>query len=421
MEMKPLNIFQRCIRVWEQSHPYNAAQILKIAGAADAGKIAEAWNATLAASGLGNARVVGRRFYYEKAEPQDVIRVDEKLGLEAFITREMNRPFDAMPFRPFVLQDDGSHFMGVMYQHWVADSVSMRMLLREWFSRLHDPAKTTGRALHVPRGGFWRYFGPGKANWSLIDGVMSLIGTKNEFCRARRIENESGGQHVECSLHRLPDGTVDALRIAARQRKVTLNDMFLAALARACDEHGAGERRRDRDLAIGTIVDLRATSQENLDNTFGLFLGFTTMVVPAGYLRDRDRLLSNVAMQNLHQKESRAAQASQLRMAAGFTQAKLLSPKKLAAFYREYMPVMGGVSNVNMNRAWPAEYHPSVLLDYIRVAPTGPMVPVVFAATTIGKKLCFVLTRRASAVDEASGRELARTFIEELTARANMR
>jgi NRPS condensation-like uncharacterized protein len=243
-----------------------------------------------------------------------------------------------------------------------------------------------------------------------------------EFASARRLEDNSGPQHVTCSLHRLPDGMVDALRDVARFRKtrglttVTLNDLFLAALARACDLHGAAPRRCGRDLALGSIVDLRASSPENLENTFGLFLGFTSLVVRAAHLEDRHRLLSHVAAQNAHQKESRAAHVSMLRMAAGYAQGRFLSPQKLAAFYRTYMPFSGGLSNVNMNRSWPSQYHPTPLQDYIRVAPTGPMVPLVIAVTTLGNRFTFTLTRRTSLVDHAGGTQLAQTFAEELTA-----
>ena len=51
------------------------------------------------------------------------------------------------PFRPFVLDNgDGSYYVGVIYHHWVADSVSIRTVLREWFVRVHDPQ----RASRVP-------------------------------------------------------------------------------------------------------------------------------------------------------------------------------------------------------------------------------------------------------------------------------
>lgn len=429
MELKPLNIFQRCIREWDQAHPYNAAQVLCLQGTPDLAAIRQTWNHTLAALGLGVARVIGRRFRYEAPPPQEVARVGADVGLEQFISREMNRPFEelaggagqgsaTMPFRPFVAPGAGSYHLGLFYQHWVADSVAIRMLLREWFCRLLDPAHAGTHPLHVPQGGYWRYFGPRRGGWRLASGAAAVLSSMKQFRNARRIAEDSGPHHVACSRHQLPEGMVATLLEVARRRQVTLNDLFLAALARACDEHGAAPRHSPHDLALGTIVDLRAHCAEDLDNTFGLFLGFTSVAVPAALLRDPDGLLTAIARQNTRHKETRAAQVSMLRMAAGYVQGKCLSPRRLAAFYRNYMPFSGGVSNVNMNRTWPAQYHPAPLLDYFRVAPTGPMVPVVIAATTLGQRLTFTLTRRASLVDDASAAELAQTFIEELTARA---
>jgi hypothetical protein len=431
MEMRPLNIFQRCIRIWEESHPYNAAQVLEIAGRADVDRLSAMWNDTLEASGLGVAHVNGRRFCYEKALPQDVEVVDRAVGLAAHMTRELNLPFGRVqrsassaqiPFRPFVVPGEGSYELGVVYQHWVADSIAMRMLLREWFRRICDPSRATREPLHVPHGGLWHYFGPQRGQWNLAEGAVSVLESMAQLAGARRLQTYGGPQEVVCTLHRLPDGMVDELRLAARRRRnrglpaATVNDLLLAALARACDLYGAAPRRSGRDLALGTIVDLRASSREDLENTFGMFLGFTSLVVRAARLGDRQSLLSHIAAQNAHLKEIRAAQVSMLRMAAGYAQGRLLSPRRLAAFYRNYMPFSGGLSNVNMNRSWPAEHHPTPLLDYIRVAPTGPMVPLVIAVTTLGRRFTFTLTRRANLVDEAGGRELAQAFAEELTA-----
>jgi hypothetical protein len=459
MELRPLNIFQRVMRVWEEAHPYNALQILEVSGAGDVGKMAEAWNAVLESSGLGNAVVKGRWFSYEKAERQEVMVVDggegtkalrhkgtegeaksregiasmrAGLGLDGFITREMNRPFSpmgpkasrrggtSMPFRAFVLQGEGTHHMGLVYQHWVADSISIRMLLKEWFCRLHDPGQVSGKPLEVPFGGFWRYFGPKRAGWSFFRGLMMTAKATTQFSGARKIERDTGEQRVECSVHRLPEGMVDGLLAAARKRKMTLNDLFMAALAQACDKHGAAPRGSERDLALGSIVDLRAMSSEKMDDIFGMFLGFTAVVVKANLLKEPEKLLESIAAQHAAQKESKAPQISMLRLAAGYMQGRVLSPERLASFYRNYLPMSGGVSNVNMNRSWPATYHPMPLVNYVRVAPTGPMVPVVIAVTTIGKQFSFVLTRRASLVDAELGKGLAQTFIDELTARAEL-
>ncbi len=277
-----------------------------------------------------------------------------------------------------------------------------------------------GRALEVPKGGLWRYFGPGRTGWNLSGGAMGMWRGMRQFKTARRLEVVNEDHSVVCSLHRLPDGVVEGLVTAARRRGATLNDFFMAALARACDAHGAEPRRSGRDLAMGTIADLRALSRETLENTFGLFLGFTEVVIRAEDLKDREKVVSAVAAHNARLKEKKAAAASILRMGMGFMQGRFLSQKRLTSFYRNYMPLFGGVSNVNMNRSWPAKYHPGVVLDYIRVAPTGPMVPVVIAVTTIGKRCTFMLTRRASVVDEESGKKLAGMFVEELTALGKM-
>jgi hypothetical protein len=213
---------------------------------------------------------------------------------------------------------------------------------------------------------------------------------------------------------------IDELLRTARRLRVTLNDLFIAATALACDQHGADPRRHGSDMAIGSIVDLRASSRENLDDTFSMFLGFTTVFVKARLLGERERLIRSIAAENAQLKESRAAQVSMIRMAVGYAQGIWLSPERLASFYRNYMPFSGGISNVNMNRSWPARYHPGRLVDYIRVAPTGPMVPVVIGVTTIGKRFNFVLTRRASIVDAERGKQLAQAFTDELTALAKM-
>ena len=184
-------------------------------------------------------------------------------GLEGHITREMNRPFGEGVGRsrrggnrvvmPFGRSSCGSgvrgkatHFLGVVYAHWVADSVAMRMVMREWFCRLFDAGAVRKGGLREPEGGFWRYFGPERCGWNLMDGVSGLAESMSDFSPARRLAKASdeAGHAVECTFHQLPDGMVESpVQAARRGRKwghgVTLNDMILAALARAVDAHGA--------------------------------------------------------------------------------------------------------------------------------------------------------------------------------------
>jgi hypothetical protein len=116
----------------------------------------------------------------------------------------------------------------------------------------------------------------------------------------------------------------------------------------------------------------------------------------------------------VQQKQLGIPQTSALRMLAGVTAGKLVKPERMAHFYQKHVPMAGGISNVNMNRTWAMEYHPSPLLDYIRVSPTGPMMPLVFATTTLGSDFHFALTYRPAVVSMDRIDALASRFVERL-------
>jgi hypothetical protein len=407
----PLNIFQRFTRQWDALHPYNAAQLMLLEGAAEIGKIEECWRSALCEMGLGDVQVRrGRYRYVPVADAQPMVRVyPSSQSLDEFLSAEMNRPFapGELPFRPFVLAQSQGHYLGVVYHHWIADSVSIRGLLREWFLRLYAPDRARRIAFAQPTAGYWRLFGPDAANWDLAGGVLDVFRWSSRLKRVRRVENKSFPDlTTRFILHRLPDGLVDRLLPIARAAGATLNDLFLAAMAMACDRYvAAPPTPRRSDLALGVIVDLRGNTADALSDTFGLFLGFTNVLCGIEDLRDWNRLVARLAEQNRRNRRGGAAQASMLRMLGGRIVGSLLSRRGLLEFYRKRIPLAAGISNVNLNRTWVADYHPSPILDYIRVSPTGPMLPVVFTPTTLGSKLHFGLTHRVSVLPEDAARE----------------
>ena len=422
----PLNIFQRLTRQWDQLHPYNAAQSMHLDGNADIGRIEEAWRSALTELGLGPVRCNGGNYFYSTAKDlhQSVHVPSPALSVDAYLTAEMNRPFTAdegTPFRPFVLTESGSHFLGVVYHHWIADSVSIRSLLREWFLRLYQPERAQRIPFKQPTAGYWRLFGPDAANWDLGTNVLDVFRWSSRLKLARRVENRSFPDlKTQFTLHRLPDGLVDRLLPVARAAGATLNDLFLAAMARACDRYVvAPPARRRTDLALGVIVDLRASAPDMLADTFGLFLGFTSVLCGIEHLRDWDRLLAHLTQQNRQNKRNTSAQTSMLRILGGSIAGRLLSRRGVLEFYRKRIALAAGISNVNLNRTWVADYHPSPILDYIRVSPTGPMLPVVFTPSTLGNRLHFGLTHRVSVLPEDIAAQCADTFAHMLISSAS--
>jgi hypothetical protein len=420
-----LNIFQRLVRQWDAIHPYNAAQAIRVQGRADVPAIRIAWHETLATLGLGRAHVERDRFYFEHLNgqmPADIVRHVTGQSLEAFLSGGLNRRFDdtadVCPFRPFVLDDGADHFVGLVYHHWVADGVSIRELLRQWFLRVHDSDRIRREPLKLSKDGYWSLFGPGAGRWRLGGGLVDGVRWTRRIRRVRRMRADLAGEFDQAvTIRRFDDGLVDCLRDVCRSAGVTLHDLFLAAAAEACDRHVPLHRHRQRqDLAMGTIVDLRPAARADLSNTFGMFLGFTTTLCRPDELTQWPRLLEAVAAQSRQHKQSAQPQSSVLRMAAALSAGRMYSRERIIDFYRKRVPLAGGTSNVNLTESWAAEYHPAPLLEYVRVSPTGPMMPLVFSTTTLARKFNLCLTRRRAIVDDP----MAEQLLDSITARLDL-
>jgi hypothetical protein len=102
-------------------------------------------------------------------------------------------------------------------------------------------------------------------------------------------------------------------------------------------------------------------------------------------------------------------------MGAGLAESTWVTPRRWAELYRQRMPVAAGVSNVNMTRGWAGTHHPSTVRDYYRVAPTGPMIPLLFSFTTLGNKLNLLITRQTALIDDPRNSQIAGSITRRLT------
>jgi hypothetical protein len=418
-----LNVFQKVARHWDSLHAYNAAQMMTLSGRPDRQRLADAWRETIAELGLGRVHIDGNRYRWEPADGNgdriELIGTDPSLSVDRLMSHQLNCTFDEsneMPFRAFVVEQPHSYFAGVVYHHWIADSFSIRVLLREWFMRVFDPGRARRRPLRMADRGYWRLFGPERAGWRLGEAAIKMV-RWSARCRWTRRVDPQGQKNLSThfSLHRAPDGLVESLILSARRHGVTVNDLFMAAMARVCDRLVPVKRTPRRpDLSLGSVVDLRRRRRALADDTFGLFLGFTGVFVRPKELADDRLLLRCISRQNARVKQSREAESSMLHMVAGLVMARLFSTEGLMEYYRKRAATAAGISNVNLNRDWPGTYHPMPLQEYIRVSPVGPLVPVVFTPTTLGRQLNFGLTCRESVIAQEHAPALADLFLRQL-------
>lgn len=421
MRTARLNVFQRLARTWDAFHPYNAAQACRVAGTFSRPTLDTAWAQTL--NGLGLERIVvpyGSAYAYAAAQVTPVHHLAEDVDLAGHFTRELNRPFldaEGPPFRPFVSRSDGSTWLGIVYQHWVADSVSIRGLLREWLVCLCTPG--LARRSPVPLGqcrsrdllASWR------GGWRVDETLLSLLRRYNDNRRVRKIHTFGPLEYpVRVRLFPGPPGLLPGLLAYARSRGVKLNDVLLAALAQSCHRLIPAQQRPGRDdLALSTVADLRPGLNRATRAGFGCLLGFTTTICRRRHLNDWDRLLLTVAAQGRAQRRAGVGPAGVLWMLAAELASRYTPPGRLYDFYRKEIPLAAGISNVNLNDTWVVHGpSPAPVIDYVRVSPTGPIVPVALAVTTVRDEVQLALTYRTALLNDWTATELVQMLVGKL-------
>ncbi len=417
----PFNIFQRLVRTWDRTHPYNAVQALRL----DRSNVApvecwqSAWPLALADLKLGRAVITANGYHHDTSTPPPPVQVrGSEIGFVPQIIHELNQPFDdEFPFRSFVQIEGDVLNVAIVYQHWAADSVSIRMLLQRWFERAMNPAAQP--PLFTPSlatGGYWHHFGPDRLPWTLDSAFAELCRSFTRFRRVRRLRNAGGVDHATGFLIKpAAAGLVTPLRQYAHDRGLTIHDLFSAAALIQCDRHLPHRlSSARRDLALGTIVDLRPLHADALRDKLGLFLGFTNVIVRPTDLADFDRLLKVIHAQNQRHKDRHNAAAGMLWLTASLIAARFLPSEKAYRFYRKHMPLAGGISNVNLASSWAAMHYPQTVRQYVRVSPTGPMIPVAFTPTTLGDDLHLAMTYRQSLISDQTAHRMADGFLNHL-------
>jgi hypothetical protein len=382
-----LNVFQRLARTWDAVHPYNAAQACLIAGSFDDGTLRRTWMG-------GDVRILGP---------------DEDLS--RYFTIELNRPFVGLPFRPFVQHLERGTWLGIVYQHRVADSFAIRQFfLQLWAERV------MGLSQRGPS--------PVVARPAEDFGVRALLQLTRRYGEYRRVRKVHTMGRLDYPVR---VRVLDALRGVsprgllsyARSQGATINDVFVAAMAEACGrlvpmQHRSGRR----DLAVSSIVDLRPYLANHADRLrFGCHLGFSGVVCREREMQDWPGLLRSVAHQNQLERDGRFGPPGVWWMHAAEMATRFVRPRRLYDFHRKEAPFAGGVSNVNLNDTWFHEQHAAGrVLDYVRVSPTGPMVPVVLNVTTLGDEMRLSMTYRSNLMNDWTAAELAEMFARRIAA-----
>jgi len=425
-----LNAFQVLMRRWTALAPYNAGQMMHVTGEPDIDRWRAAAESIIGELGLGIPRFSGRDAVTFQTVP--FVAVERTTAdPTALFNEELNRAFAAgeMPIRFFVLRSEpGTHHFAAVYDHWIADSRAMRELMQRIFARYQAAEAPALPALQLECPPFNRLFRK-YVGWLPRSAAMrQSFYNVVRHRRACRINLPNALDFTARVIHRqLPDGLIQRLHRHAKAHGGSVNDVFLAVLGQTMGEHTSPTRYRRRTrfyrlrrerVGLGTIVDIRDAAAEPLDNVFGLYLSSYTVTLARPEKRPLDELVEELAILTRRIKRKRTA----VRSFQAFAMARwwwdfFREKRYQALFFQKTVPVAAGISNVNMTGCWAdpqahaaAEPEHPMVLDYVRISPTGPLLPLVFTLTTIGQRLSLCVTYRTTAFATEEAEALVADF-----------
>lgn len=428
-----LNAFQLLMHRWGQLGAYNAGQVMQVSGDADAARWQSAIEATIQELGLGiphfGPALEEVRFSPVPAIPVEAVTTD----FETYINHELNRPFapTELPIRFAVLaRTDDTHYLGAFYDHWIADSRAMRELMRRIFARYQHP----GAAIALPRltlaappfrALFGRHLGWSRL-WAMARESLRNMRRHTYAYRINLIDPLNF--ESRCLYVALPPGLIQKLHARAKAQHASVNDAFLAVLGHVMGNFTAGLRyagkrrhgRRRDQVSLGTIVDIRDAATVPLDNVFGLYLSNYTTILTHPEKQPLPTLFEQIGRATRRVKASfGSVRATASMEMARYCWDRFGTPRQKSKMFVNHVPVTAGTSNVNLTGSWidqplvPGGHVPTVL-DYIRISPTGPLLPLAFTLTTIRESLSLCMTYRTTAFTPAQGQELMERFIQGL-------
>lgn len=430
-----LNSFQQTMALWEEIHPYNAAHVVHLRGRANVTLLQATIQDACQLAGVGRLVLDPGRVYFHY-EPGEYVELRELKSkgpvietLHQTVSEELNTPFPDEPSHPvrwLVLDDPKAetHFLVVIYRHLAADGFAIRLLVGRVLKRyFQTPVSKEDGPLQVVPPDYAEVMPHHHRGLGHFKAVLRATETYFQLRRVHRIRERRGGDERSRSLiFEAPKGCIGRLATACRSRGVTVNDAFMAALCRALAEitfTRRGQSRR-RGLALAVAIDVRDEAREDLSNCFGLFLGQVLVIINEPDVRDVEQLLARTAGQMTREKTKKHFIGPQGAFVILTLLRRWFSLKVTRARYLKDYPVSAGLTNVRLDASWFNGAADSVL-NYIRVPPTGPMLPIVLAPTTFANRLSLGVSYRESSFTEAEARQLIDVFFATLERFAHSR
>ena len=414
-----LNSFQKLMLQWRAVHPLNAVHAVKLEGGGDPDRLRRALDRALDRLGLkGLAFDPARGYEYGRGDPPVEADVPTHPTLDGVIASELNRPFPPPPYNPlraFAYPEEDGHYIGITYDHWSADAMSiMPALALTLAGYLGAPLPAFPVENYPPtlRPLIARHL----TNGTGARVALRALRTYANLRRARRVHHiDAADLHNAYLIRRVEPGTYDQIRQAAAGVGATVHDLCMAAMALALTRHLPPYRRRSRrSIGIGSVADLRGLVPRRWARAHGVMLCYITLVLDRPKHHDLLTLTRKVRQITTPLKRDHTYLSSLINFGFGALVGPHVPLKTSLKFALRNMPLGGGVSSFRLLPAMTPEPVFSRIRAYVRGVSTGPSVPFVAQASKLRDDMTFGISYRTTAVDPDLASRIADEFVHQV-------
>ena len=420
-----LNLFQAMMLRWRELHPYVAVHIVRLNQPLEPAHLKRRIEGRLETAGLTGLVLDRRRGRFEfrggaaAIEPTIlVVGSDANRVTEREIERQLNLPFPPdgafVPFRFFAVDAGASFYLGLAYDHFIAGGDSIAVLLE----KLCDDYATDGTQAAAPWAPqryprtFSRLFlrHPRRTVASFARLPSLALNCRHSFRAPCRAGQDPANGFLSARIGR---PAFAAVVRTAKAWGVTVNDLFLAALLLALAPVAAkrATSHHRKELAVASIVNLRGEFEASAGETFGQFLTSfrVSHLVPPGI--GLPQLTREIHMQTARIKEHKLYLQTLLALGWVAFAWRFLGPDRRQCFLAKHYPIWAGITSLNIDSLWVDPRAGVPATEYLRAVPTGPLAPLVVAATTLGGVLHLGFSFRAADISRDTVQRVADEFI----------
>lgn len=417
-----LNLFQAAMLRWRSRHPYNAVHAARVDVPLDAARLRATIGSALEEGGLtGYALDASRGRFEWRGGPADVDLaiapadgpVDETL--RATIERSLNLAFPRdgaySPFRCTAIPDGDGFWLVLAYDHLVAGGDSAAALLGALCARYRGAPALARLERHPAR--FRRLVARHP-----LRSAQAVAGVSRLAVRGRRARRPPGleardGRNAFV-MASLDEATVGRIAAAAKRLGATRNDVLMAALMRAVaplkPPPAPGARRME--IGVASIVNIRGDCAGPPGAVFGQFLASFRAAYRDPAEADFDDVVRAVHAESRDLRSKRRYLRSLLAIALSGVAWRIVRDDMRDSLLPKHYPVWAGLTTLVVPGLWDAiASRAGPAPDaYRRGVSTGPLAPIVVAATFSGHSLELGVSFRPAAVPEAEVRSALHRF-----------